>query len=508
MARTVRLNIAANYVGSGWGALMGFVFVPFYISYLGIEAYGLIGLFTGLQAWLSLLDLGLSSTLNREMARLRGGAHTAQSIRDLLRSVELIYFALAVVIAIVFYFGAGWFATSWLHAGTLPVGTIAAALSITGLVIACRWIGSLYRSALGGLQELVWLNASTVMFATLRGLGVIAVLAFISPTIEAFFIFQGVIAALETLTLGLMVHHFVPRAQRPSRFSLPALRQIQRFAGGVAGTTLLALLLGQADKIVLSGLLPLAQFGHYVLAGTIAGALFIFVHPISVATGPRLAELVARGSQGDLAAAYHRYAQLLSISAIPPAVVVAMFSDRLLLLWTRDPAIAAASAPLASILVLGAMINGLADLPYVLLLALGRTRLTLIANAVAVALLVPALLIVAPSFGPAGAACVWLLVNLVYAALSMSFAYGRLLGTKLGWRSAADLLAPLAAAALGCGAVRFLVAPLFSYGALENAVLIVLSAGLALSAATLATDLGRGIARQLWQRLAGRGLPG
>ena len=59
---------------------MGFVFVPVYISYLGIEAYGLIGLFATLQAWLSLLDLGLSPTLNREMARLRGGAHTAEPI--------------------------------------------------------------------------------------------------------------------------------------------------------------------------------------------------------------------------------------------------------------------------------------------------------------------------------------------------------------------------------------------------------------------------------------------
>ena len=59
---------------------MGFIFIPIYISYLGIESYGLIGLFIILQGLLSLLDMGLSPTLNREMARFRAGVHTPESI--------------------------------------------------------------------------------------------------------------------------------------------------------------------------------------------------------------------------------------------------------------------------------------------------------------------------------------------------------------------------------------------------------------------------------------------
>ena len=41
----MRRDLIATYAAQGWVAIMGIVFVPVYIRYLGIEAYGLIGLF-------------------------------------------------------------------------------------------------------------------------------------------------------------------------------------------------------------------------------------------------------------------------------------------------------------------------------------------------------------------------------------------------------------------------------------------------------------------------------
>ncbi|MDE2320337.1 MAG: hypothetical protein KGL31_00215 [candidate division NC10 bacterium] len=45
----VKRNIVANTLGKGWSMLMGLVFVPLYIKFLGMEAYGLIGFFATLQ---------------------------------------------------------------------------------------------------------------------------------------------------------------------------------------------------------------------------------------------------------------------------------------------------------------------------------------------------------------------------------------------------------------------------------------------------------------------------
>jgi O-antigen/teichoic acid export membrane protein len=70
---TLRRNVAANYLGQGWTALMGLAFIPVYIRYLGIEAWGLVGFMAIMQAWLALLDMGLAPTLGREMARFYAG---------------------------------------------------------------------------------------------------------------------------------------------------------------------------------------------------------------------------------------------------------------------------------------------------------------------------------------------------------------------------------------------------------------------------------------------------
>ena len=54
-----------------------------------------------LQSWIYLLDMGMTPTLGREMARFTGGSRSAQSIRDLLRSIE----ALATGAALLFIVG-------------------------------------------------------------------------------------------------------------------------------------------------------------------------------------------------------------------------------------------------------------------------------------------------------------------------------------------------------------------------------------------------------------------
>ena len=53
---SLKKNVIANYLGQAWAALMGLVFVPVYIRYLGVEAWGLVGFMSMLQGWFTLLD--------------------------------------------------------------------------------------------------------------------------------------------------------------------------------------------------------------------------------------------------------------------------------------------------------------------------------------------------------------------------------------------------------------------------------------------------------------------
>src|SRR4249919_218547 len=137
---SLKKNVIANYFGAGWTALMTFAFVPFYIRYLGIEAYGLIGIYTMLQAWLSLLDLGMTPAMSRELAGLGDDRRKGQQARDLLRSVEVIFFCLATAGALAVWASSRWLASTWLSSKGVAPDVLAQAFAIMGVVVGLRLI--------------------------------------------------------------------------------------------------------------------------------------------------------------------------------------------------------------------------------------------------------------------------------------------------------------------------------------------------------------------------------
>lgn len=430
---SLKKNVIANYLGQGWSALMGIAFVPLYIKYLGMEAYGLIGVFAMLQAWLTLLDMGMTPTLNREMARYTAGAHNAQSIRDLLRSLEIICFAIALLIGIVIWLSSHWLSSHWLQVEKLPVDKVAHAITIIGFVVALRFIESLYRGSILGLQKQVWLSAVGSGLVTLRWGGAVCVLVWVAPSIELFFIWQGFVSALTIIIFGIAVHRHLPGSNQTASFSWIQLRNIWRFAGGMMATTLLVLLLMQVDKIILSRMLSLEMFGYYVLAGTVASMVYQFTGPITQAYYPRFTELVTKSDTAGLIAIYHQGAQLISILVVPAALMLIIFGERLLTLWSGDESLAHNVAPVMALLALGTMLNSLMHIPYMLTLAYGWPGFAVRQNVVAVLLLVPAILWTAPRYGAIGAAWIWIILNGGYLLIGMHFMHARLLPNEK-WR--------------------------------------------------------------------------
>lgn len=486
----VRKNAVANLIGNGWSAVMALAFVPIYIKYLGIEAYGIIGLFATLQAWLAVIDLGLSQALCREMALLRGGAREPRLVVELLYAVELIYFGLMALIVASAYVGADWTASHWLNVGTLPVGATAAALFLVGLAIALRFIGGLYRSALIGLQDQIPLNVVTVVFATLRGAGVIAVLAWISPSLYAFFAYQSILAALEALSLRLVVRSTLPRVAAARRFSLEPVRGVARFASGFAAIMFCSLLISQADKVIASAMVPLTDFAHYALAAALAASLNLAVLPINNAFLPRLAQLAA--SEQAIVQTYHRFAQVVSITAAPLTLVGALFAYPLILAWTRSAETAEATAPILSVLLIGTLINLIVSVPYLSQVALGHTRFVAVSNAVAALFFVPAVIAAILIFGVIGAAWAGLLLNVGFIAVGVPLLHSSVL-KGIGWQwLTRDVVPPLFAAAVVALSVKALASVLPSTPAMGVGVALG-----AVSAATLAAALATTIGRSL-----------
>lgn len=452
----VRRNIIANVVGRGWSALLSLAIVPVYIHFLGIEAYGLIGFFLSLMAILSLLDLGLGTALNRQFAQYSAQSGKAQEMRDLLRTLEIIYWLIGIAIGVTMAALAPVIAAYWIKPQQLSVETVTQALTMMGIALACQWPRALYTGGLMGMQRQVAFNLLSSITGSVNSIGGVLIVWLVSPTIQAFVAWYMAVSLADTLLTGLLLRRSLPKAPARPAFSKQLLANIWRFAAGMTGISVMSVILTQLDKMILVKVLPLDAFGYYSLASRVAGGIFL-TGPICAAFFPRFSQLLLINDQEQLARLYHRGCQLMSVLVLPVAVVLALFSYEVLMLWTQDPLIAENSHLVLSLLTAGTALNALASMPHVLQLAFGWTRLSLIANGAATLLLAPLIYFMSMKYGGVGAAIVWVIFNALYILVVLYLMHRRLLrGELLRWYRS-DIGLPLLAAAAVGGVGKWLI---------------------------------------------------
>lgn len=439
----LKLNILANFVGQGWTALLQLVFVPVYIKFLGVEAYGLIGFYVMLLTALRLLDFGLGQTVSREMAKYSVMPGKEEEVRDFTRTVELVYWGVGTVVGLAVVAAAPLIAEKWIKAEGLSPAAVKEAVTLMGVVIALQWPLGFYQGGLLGLQKQVVLNMLRMLLVTFGSGGGALILWLVSPTVFAFFSWQVFTSIVSIAVCSIVLWRSLPDSSAAPRFSFDLIRNIWRFAAGMSGITVAALLLTQLDKWILINLLSLESFGYYILATTVANGLYMFITPVFSAIFPKFSAMVASHDETNLRRIYHGGTQLMAIVILPTAAVLSLFSREILAIWTGNAAIAEEAAPIVSALVIGTAINGLMNIPYALQLAHGWTGLALRIMAILIVMLIPTIFYMTIAFGPVGAAMAWIILNLLYMAIAAPLTMRRCLaGEGHKWLTD-DILVPL-----------------------------------------------------------------
>lgn len=417
---SLKRNILASYASQIYTTLVGILILPLYLKYMGAEAYGLVGFFTMLQAWFNLLDLGLTPTVARETARFRGGATDALSYRRLLRALQVIFIVVALLGGGAVLICSGLIAGNWLQVQTLPLAQVQQALQLMAVGVALRWMSGLYRGCISGSEQLVWLGGFNALVATLRFVGVLPVLIWVGHSPAIFFTYQLFVSAVELLGLAVKSHGSFPAL--PARESLgwtrasllSPIKPILKLSLTIAFTSSVWVLVTQTDKLVLSKLLPLAEYGYFTLAVLAASGVMLMSGPISGALLPRMARLQAEGQEGGLISLYRKATQMVAVIAIPACLVLAFFAEQVLWVWTGDADAAAQAAPVLRLYALGNGLLSLAAFPYYLQLAKGHLRMHLIGSALFLLLLIPSLVWATWKHGTTGAGYAWLGANAIY----------------------------------------------------------------------------------------------
>jgi O-antigen/teichoic acid export membrane protein len=455
---SVRNNIIANFSSKAWTGILSLAFVPLYIKLMGVEAYGLLGIFMSLTALLSLLDMGLSATLSRELSKLSAAENSEQESRNLVRTFELIYWGVGILIGLVVIVLTPLIGKYWINANGMSREVVDSALLIMGVSMALQWPSAIYSGALMGLQRQIALNTIRSVTVTIQHGGAALLLLYVSHSILLFFVWQAFVGFFSTLALAICLWKLLPKSQLSARFDVTLLIKHWRFASGMMGISLVTILLTQLDKIILSKMLTLEMFGYYMLAFSIANALNNLVSPIYSAIFPKLTQIVAKGDEGQLSKLYHKGCQLLSFLVLPVAITIAIFAEDVLSLWLSDAVAAKNAHVMLTLLMIGTMLNAIMTLPYALQLAHGWTKLALYKNIVAVILLVPLMIWMVHMYQGIGAAWVWIILNLGYFIFEIPIMHKRLLKGEMGAWYKRDIILPIVVVC-GIGLITRVILP-------------------------------------------------
>jgi O-antigen/teichoic acid export membrane protein len=454
--KPVTRNLIANFVGRGWAFLINLIVAPLLIKLLGIESYGLIGFYTTLYGVINLLDFGVSPTINRELAQYSVDETQNNRGRDLVRTLEIGYWMIGILLGITVFWGAPIIANNWLQTSKLPIDALVYSIRLMGFLVVLEWPFTFYQGSLLGLQKHVLLNAINITNSLLKFGGALIILKFISPTIDAFFTWQIIVSTVIITLEIVMVWRNLPHSEGRPHFDLHLLERIWKFALSLNLISFISLIINQMDKVLVSHYFTLDIFGYYNLATMVSGGFTFLVSPFNLTYFPRLSTLVAQKDEIGFRRVYHQSCQLVSVSILPAATIGALYAEKIIQIWTGNPSIASKTAPIATLLIIGTAIHSLSNMPYYAQIAHGWTRLSLTINIISLPLILLLIFALKSLFGIYGVAGMWVVYNLALLCTSVPLMHRRILQGEFGTWFWKDAILPLFVCMLFAGVILLL----------------------------------------------------
>lgn len=408
----LKKNVFFNYIGQLYTSLIGIIVFPMYLKYIGEEAYGLIGFFVLLQAWMLLFDLGMSPTLSRQVA-VSNTSKDSNYLRCLLRSLETVFLVIALIISLLMIVFRNDIAQGWLKIRELNIADVAICISLMGIMISIRWFASLYKSGINGYEKQVWINVVNIIILTLRmPLSLIIFICF-TNSIVVYFSYQLIISIIEVIVLNRKMYNCMPEfhEKKIPLISPAILRNIMPFAIGTAYTAGIWVFLTQLDKLLLSKILALGTFGYFSLVATLVGGILMLSTPVSSALLPRMTRLVSSGSQKEMTVLYKNATRFISCILFPIASAMVFFPFAIIYGWTGNTATAFWSVKILPLYAIGNGLLGIIGFQYYLQYAYGKLKLHIYYNTLLACISIPAVYFFAERYGAIGTGYVWMILN-------------------------------------------------------------------------------------------------
>ncbi|MEZ0394861.1 MAG: oligosaccharide flippase family protein [Anaerolineales bacterium] len=437
-------NTVANFLGQIIHPIISILLVPFYIHYLGLEGYGLVGFFSALTVLLGIFTKGLGSALQREFARRDGDPSLRVTMPNLLKTFEIVYWAIGGVLGAGLVLFSGFISVAWLRVEMISPETVRTCLLLISLTIAASFPNSVYQAIFVGTQKQVLGNILNSTSALLQAVLSVVVI-WIWKSIIGYYVVGLCTAILLMLTMRLFAYRTArsTMVERAIAFDWDELKSLWKISFELILTNGAGLILAQTDRLVISYLLPVSSLGTYNVGVAGGRLLDSFYAPFLTAVYPRTCQMTQSGdskSVGDLIA---RNIKVMLLICLTIGLPLSFFAPEVLSVWTNNSEVVTKGAPVLSVYVFGYIFLSLSSVLYQVLIARGQVNYGVWFNSLALVWYPCLMWILVGAQGIVGAAWTWLLYcagGLVYQSFILSIKERILVGSLLRTLSFATVL--------------------------------------------------------------------
>jgi O-antigen/teichoic acid export membrane protein len=317
---------------------------------------------------------------------------------------------MGIVIVGAIFVGAPVLVKNWINLTSIDAGTATTMIRIMSLSTMVVLPRALYTSLFRGRQRMAVNNTIDVVAAIGQQLGIVVLLKLGGGpfTFASWISASAVIAVFAYIVVAARV--FGWQALWP-RFDLEVVKRNLHFATLMTSNSLLALVHTSADKVIVSKLLPVADFGFYGFASATVGRASFVTASITQAAFPSLSSLFESGNRPELLRQYRKLQDLVCFATLPVFAGIC-FAALPLYAYLFNTTVARYLLLPTVLIALGTAMNAALSTPYVISLAMGKPQIAARANVVALFVVLPVTFVLISFYGIVGAAASWVFYHL------------------------------------------------------------------------------------------------
>jgi len=363
-------NTFLNFAGMGLPLIVGLVAMPLTVRWLGTERFGLLSLIWIVFTYFSFFDLGLGMATTRIIASALGKGET-ESIPRYFWTTTILQAFIGLLSGVALVSVSPLLVDRILNIPPAFVGEAKLSFLLLGASLPLILVTASFKGALEAGQRFDIVNAvkvpSSALNYLLPPLGALA--GFRLPGIVLLLI--GARALTCVAWAGFCFRAF-PNLRSGFGFRRDALKPVLGFGLWVMVANAVNPVLVYLDRFLIGRLMTVQDVGYYTAPYEGVNRLSIVPYSLLLTIFPMFSALDAGGDQAKKTLFYRRSIEFLTIFMGIIISVVIFFAHDILHLWLGE-AFAVRSTTVLQVLAAGFFFTAIANVPYSLLQAIGRS---------------------------------------------------------------------------------------------------------------------------------------